>query len=114
MVARDLRLGLRRLVFGVPVDQRVKTRHGSSVSPRTVTVPRCGRHVAGWGGGAWVSLSLANRAREIMMAGLLNRITNFMRSPKGRRVTNRAREMAKDPRNRERARQAAQKLRRKR
>ncbi len=48
------------------------------------------------------------------MAGLLNRIKNFVRSPKGQRMTNKAREMAKDPRNRERARQAAQKLRRKR
>jgi hypothetical protein len=56
----------------------------------------------------------ANRAKEIMMAGLLNRIKNFMRSPRGQQMTNKARDMAKDPRNRERARQAAQKLRRKR
>jgi hypothetical protein len=48
------------------------------------------------------------------MAGLLDRIKNFMRSPKGQNMTNKAREMAKDPRNRERARRAAQKLRRKR
>lgn len=48
------------------------------------------------------------------MAGLLDRIKNFMRSPKGQHMTNKAREMAKDPRNRERARRAAQKLRRKR
>ncbi|TDV44311.1 hypothetical protein [Actinophytocola oryzae] len=48
------------------------------------------------------------------MAGLLNRIKDFMRSPKGRQMTNKAREMAKDPRNRERARQAAQRLRRRR
>lgn len=48
------------------------------------------------------------------MAGLLNRIKNFMRSPKGQKMTGKARDMAKDPRNRERARQAAQKLRRKR
>jgi hypothetical protein len=54
------------------------------------------------------------RAKEIMMAGLFNRIKNFMRSPKGQQMTNKARDMAKDPRNRERARQAAQKLRRKR
>ncbi len=48
------------------------------------------------------------------MAGLLNRIKSFMRSPKGRQMTNKAGNMAKDPRNRERARQAVQKLRRKR
>jgi len=48
------------------------------------------------------------------MAGLLNRIKNFMRSPKGRQMTSKAQQMAKDPRNRERARQAAQRLRRKR
>ena len=48
------------------------------------------------------------------MAGLLNRIKNFMRSPKGRQMTDRAREMAKDPHNRERARRAAQRFRRKR
>jgi len=48
------------------------------------------------------------------MAGLLNRIKNFMRSPKGQQMTNKAQDMAKDPRNRERARRAAQKLRRKR
>ncbi len=48
------------------------------------------------------------------MAGLLNRIKNALRSPKGQQMTNKAREMAKDPRNRDRARQAAQKLRRKR
>ncbi|CAM4272007.1 hypothetical protein KIPE111705_46415 [Kibdelosporangium persicum] len=48
------------------------------------------------------------------MAGLLNRIKAFLRSPKGRQMTNKARELAKDPRNRERARQAAEKLRRKR
>jgi hypothetical protein len=49
-----------------------------------------------------------------MMAGLLNRIKNMLRSPKGQQMSNKAREMAKDPRNRERARQAAQRLRRKR
>lgn len=48
------------------------------------------------------------------MAGLLNRIKNFMRSPKGQRMTSRAQEMAKDPRNRERARRATEKLRRRR
>ena len=48
------------------------------------------------------------------MAGLLNRIKNFMRSPKGQQMTHKAREMAKDPRNRERARRAAERLRRKR
>ncbi|WP_158073382.1 hypothetical protein [Actinophytocola xanthii] len=48
------------------------------------------------------------------MAGLMNRIKSFMRSPKGQQVTNKAREMARDPRNRERAKQAAQRLRRKR
>jgi hypothetical protein len=48
------------------------------------------------------------------MAGLLNRIKSFMRSPKGQQLTNKSREMAKDPRNRERARQAVQRLRRKR
>jgi hypothetical protein len=49
-----------------------------------------------------------------MMAGLFNRIKNFVRSPRGQQLTNKAREMAKDPRNRARARKAAQKLRRKR
>jgi hypothetical protein len=48
------------------------------------------------------------------MAGLLNRIKNFMRSPKGRQMTNKAQEMAKDPRNRERVSRATRKLRRKR
>jgi hypothetical protein len=57
---------------------------------------------------------LAHRQKEIMMAGLLNRIKNFVRSPRGQQMTNKAREMAKNPRNRERARQAAQRLRRKR
>jgi hypothetical protein len=52
--------------------------------------------------------------KEIMMAGLLNRIKTFLRSPKGRQMTTKAREMAKDPRNRARARQAADKLRRRR
>lgn len=47
------------------------------------------------------------------MANFLNRIKNFMRSPKGQQMTNKGREMAKDPRNRERVRQAARKLRRK-
>lgn len=37
-----------------------------------------------------------------------------MRSPQGRRMTNKGREMAKEPRNRERVRLAARKLRRKR
>jgi CHASE3 domain sensor protein len=48
------------------------------------------------------------------MAGLLNKIKSFMRSPKGQQMTSKARKMAQDPRNRERARQAAQRLRRKR
>jgi hypothetical protein len=48
------------------------------------------------------------------MAGIMNRIKSFMRSPKGQQMTNKARDMAKDPRNRDRARQAAQKFRRKR
>jgi hypothetical protein len=48
------------------------------------------------------------------MAGLLNRIKTFLRSPKGQRMTNKARELANDPRNRERARRAADKLRRRR
>jgi hypothetical protein len=48
------------------------------------------------------------------MAGLLNRIKTFLRSPKGKQMTNKARELAKDPRNRERARSAAERLRRKR
>lgn len=58
---------------------------------------------------------LPNRdLEETTMAGLLNKIKSFMRSPKGQQMTNKARQMAQDPRNRERARQAAQKLRRKR
>lgn len=48
------------------------------------------------------------------MAGLFNRIKTFMRSPKGKQMTNKARDMAKDPRNRDRARQATQRFRRKR
>lgn len=47
------------------------------------------------------------------MAGLLNRIKTFMRSPKGQQMTGKAHNMAKDPRNRERIRRATQKLRRK-
>jgi hypothetical protein len=53
-------------------------------------------------------------SRGEIMAGLFNRIKTFMRSPRGQQMTNKARGMAKDPRNRERARQAMQKLRRKR
>lgn len=48
------------------------------------------------------------------MAGLLNRIKSFMRSPKGRQMTTKAGDMAKDPRNRARAREAVQRFRRKR
>jgi len=48
------------------------------------------------------------------MAGLLNRLKNFMRSPRGQQLTEKGRGMAQDPRNRERVRRAAQKLRRKR
>jgi hypothetical protein len=48
------------------------------------------------------------------MAGLLNRIKSFMRSPKGQQMKTKAGEMAKDPRNRERARGAVQRFRRKR
>jgi hypothetical protein len=55
-----------------------------------------------------------NRPKGITMAGLLNRIKSFLRSPKGRQMTNKARDLAKDPRNRERARRAADKLRRRR
>ncbi|GLZ38065.1 hypothetical protein [Actinokineospora sp. NBRC 105648] len=45
------------------------------------------------------------------MAGLLNRIKSFLRSPRGQQLTTKARDLARDPRNRERARQAAQKFR---
>jgi len=48
------------------------------------------------------------------MAGLLNRIKSFVRSPRGQQMRTKAGAMAKDPRNRERARQAVQKLRRRR
>ncbi|MDQ1505637.1 MAG: hypothetical protein QOD57_3364 [Actinomycetota bacterium] len=48
------------------------------------------------------------------MAGLLNRIKGFLRSPKGRALTEKGRRMASDPRNRERARDAAARFRRKR
>lgn len=48
------------------------------------------------------------------MAGLFNRIKTFMRSPKGQQMTNKARDMAKDPRNRQRATEAAKRFRRKR
>jgi hypothetical protein len=48
------------------------------------------------------------------MAGLFNRIKNFVRSPRGRQMASKAGEMARDPRNRERARQAVQRFRRKR
>jgi hypothetical protein len=61
-----------------------------------------------------VSPELSNRAKETVMAGLVNRIKNFMRSPRGQQMTNKAQEMAKDPRNRERVRRATEKLRRKR
>ncbi|GAA3029313.1 hypothetical protein Aglo01_35690 [Actinokineospora globicatena] len=46
------------------------------------------------------------------MAGLLNRIKSFLRSPRGRQLSTKARDLARDPRNRERARQAARKFRR--
>lgn len=48
------------------------------------------------------------------MAGLLTRIKNFMRSPKGQQLTTKARETAKDPRSRRRATEAMGRLRRKR
>jgi hypothetical protein len=48
------------------------------------------------------------------MAGLFNKIKSFMRSPRGQQMTAKAGQMAKDPRNRERARQAVEKFRRKR
>jgi hypothetical protein len=54
------------------------------------------------------------RHEENVMAGLLNRIKSFMRSPKGRQMTSKAGRMAKDPRNRARARDAVQKFRRRR
>lgn len=52
--------------------------------------------------------------KENAMAGLLNRIKSFMRSPRGRQMTTKAGEMAKDPRNRGRARDAVQRFRRRR
>jgi hypothetical protein len=48
------------------------------------------------------------------MAGLFAKIKNFMRSPRGRQMTSKAGQMARDPRNRERARQAVAKFRRRR
>jgi hypothetical protein len=57
---------------------------------------------------------VADRGKEMAMAGMMNRIKTFMRSPRGQQMTNKARELAKDPRNRERARRAAEKLRRRR
>jgi hypothetical protein len=48
------------------------------------------------------------------MAGLFNKIKNFMRSPRGQQMTAKAGEVARDPRNRERARRAVAKFRRKR
>lgn len=45
------------------------------------------------------------------MAGLFTRIKSFLRSPKGKQTTTRARSLARDPRNRERARQAARRFR---
>jgi hypothetical protein len=48
------------------------------------------------------------------MAGLINRVKTFLRSPKGKALTDKARRAASDPRNRDRARDAAARFRRKR
>ncbi|SDC11781.1 hypothetical protein [Actinokineospora iranica] len=48
------------------------------------------------------------------MAGLLDRIKGFLRGPQGKALTEKARGIAADPRNRERARTAVSRLRRKR
>jgi hypothetical protein len=63
------------------------------------------------GGYVWFD---ETRGKEPLMAGLFNKIKSFMRSPRGRQVTTKAREMARDPRNRERARSAVQRFRRRR
>lgn len=112
--------------FGVGAGTGLATRTGYQHQPSLarghvargcgspVLTPRCSRRHPGLVAVALGMPKLANRPKEIMMAGLLNRIKNMLRSPKGQQMTNKAREMAKDPRNRERARQAAQKLRRRR
>lgn len=48
------------------------------------------------------------------MAGLLNKIKSFMSSPKGQQMKTKAGDLAKDPRNRQRATDAVQRFRRKR
>ncbi|MCP3820649.1 hypothetical protein NLX86_21890 [Streptomyces sp. A3M-1-3] len=45
------------------------------------------------------------------MAGIVNRIRAFARSPKGRRLTEQGRRAAADPRKRAQARQALSRLR---
>ncbi|WP_410652810.1 hypothetical protein [Amycolatopsis sp. cmx-4-54] len=48
------------------------------------------------------------------MAGLINRVKTFLQSSKGKALTEKARRAASDPRNRDRARDAAARFRRKR
>lgn len=48
------------------------------------------------------------------MAGLMTRIKSFLSSPKGQQMKTKAGDLAKDPRNRQRATDAVQRLRRKR
>ncbi len=46
------------------------------------------------------------------LVSIIDRVRNFLRSPQGRRLTERGRRMAADPRNRDRARGLLARLRR--
>ncbi|MGQ0839066.1 hypothetical protein [Actinokineospora sp.] len=48
------------------------------------------------------------------MAGLLNRIKGFLRSPQGRQLADKAKAAARDPRTRQKARDTMSRFRRKR
>ncbi|MDQ3406463.1 MAG: hypothetical protein M3443_17425 [Actinomycetota bacterium] len=48
------------------------------------------------------------------MAGMVDRIKGFLRGPQGRAMTDKAKNLANDPRNRQRAKDAMSRLRRKR
>ncbi|QUQ68667.1 hypothetical protein [Kutzneria sp. CA-103260] len=48
------------------------------------------------------------------MASIWRRITDFLRSPQGRRLTEQVTRAASDPRNQQRAREALQRLRKRR
>ncbi len=51
---------------------------------------------------------------EVVMAGIIGRISAFLKSPQGRRYSDQAKRMASDPRNRQRAQDMLRRFRGKR